>query len=64
MISPQLRQQRLRQHPQPVANAAEVHGEAGLEHVPQLGEEDALLVTAQRCESHRGARAGGGNGGG
>ena len=53
MISPQLLQQRLRQHAQLIAGAAELHGEARLEHVAQLGEEDALLVLAQRRERHR-----------
>eukprot|EP00964_Phaeocystis_antarctica_P133115 scaffold97287_cov48-Phaeocystis_antarctica.AAC.3 len=48
MISPQLLQQRLR--------TAQEHGAARLELVAQLGEEDALLVTAQREERHRGAR--------
>ena len=57
MISPQLLQQRLRQHAQLIAGAAELHGEARLEHVAQLGEEDALLVLAQRRERHRSARA-------
>eukprot|EP00964_Phaeocystis_antarctica_P124924 scaffold88567_cov61-Phaeocystis_antarctica.AAC.6 len=54
MISPQLRQQRLRRRPQLIAGAAQVHGEARIEHVPQLGEEDALLVTAQLRQRHRG----------
>eukprot|EP00964_Phaeocystis_antarctica_P116416 scaffold80357_cov63-Phaeocystis_antarctica.AAC.3 len=60
VVSPQLRQQRLRRRPQLIAGAAQVHGGARLEHVAQLGEEDALLVTAQRHERHRGARRGGG----
>eukprot|EP00964_Phaeocystis_antarctica_P054190 scaffold31834_cov71-Phaeocystis_antarctica.AAC.1 len=55
MISPQLLQQRLRRRPQLIANAAQGYGDAGLEHVAQLDEEDALLVTAQRRERHRGA---------
>eukprot|EP00964_Phaeocystis_antarctica_P087112 scaffold55232_cov63-Phaeocystis_antarctica.AAC.5 len=57
MISPQLRQQRLRQLPQLMAGTAQVHGGARLEHVAQLCEEDALLVAAQRHERHRAARA-------
>eukprot|EP00964_Phaeocystis_antarctica_P108737 scaffold73267_cov67-Phaeocystis_antarctica.AAC.3 len=58
MVSPQLLQQRLRRRPQLVAGAAQGHGEARLEHVAQLGEEDALLVTAQlrQRHRHRGAR--------
>eukprot|EP00964_Phaeocystis_antarctica_P108397 scaffold73003_cov64-Phaeocystis_antarctica.AAC.3 len=59
MISPQLRQQRLRQPPQLIAGTAQVHGEARLEHVAQLADEDALLVTAQREERHRGAPSAG-----
>ena len=51
MISPQLLQQRLRQLPQLAAGAAESHGDAGIEHVAQLAEDDALLVTAQRAAS-------------
>eukprot|EP00964_Phaeocystis_antarctica_P161688 scaffold133788_cov69-Phaeocystis_antarctica.AAC.1 len=56
VICPQLRQQRLRRRPQLTAGAAQVHGGARLEHVAQLGEEDALLVAAQRRQRHRGAR--------
>eukprot|EP00964_Phaeocystis_antarctica_P157586 scaffold127862_cov75-Phaeocystis_antarctica.AAC.2 len=55
MISSKLRQQRLRWLPQLIAGAAHGHGEARLEHVAQLGEEDALLVAAQRHERHRAA---------
>eukprot|EP00964_Phaeocystis_antarctica_P123695 scaffold87386_cov63-Phaeocystis_antarctica.AAC.1 len=62
VISPQLRQQRLRRRPQLIAGAAQGHGDAWLEHVAQLGEEDALLVTAQLRQRHsrraRRARAG------
>ena len=57
VISPQLLQQRLRQRPQLAAGAAEGHGDARIEHVAQLAEDDALLVTAQRRERHRGPRA-------
>eukprot|EP00964_Phaeocystis_antarctica_P107660 scaffold72338_cov51-Phaeocystis_antarctica.AAC.3 len=57
VISPQLLQQRLRRRPQLIADAAQVHGSARLEHVAQLDEEDALLVTAQRRQRHRGERA-------
>jgi len=38
-------QQRLRRRPQLVADAAQGHGEERIEHVAQLGEDDALLVT-------------------
>eukprot|EP00964_Phaeocystis_antarctica_P126214 scaffold89951_cov48-Phaeocystis_antarctica.AAC.4 len=51
MVSPQLLPQRRRQLPQLVAGAAQVHGDARLEHVAQLDEEDALLVTAQRTSA-------------
>eukprot|EP00964_Phaeocystis_antarctica_P053247 scaffold31252_cov63-Phaeocystis_antarctica.AAC.2 len=47
VISPQLLLQLLRRRPQLMAGAAQGHGEARIEHVAQLGEEDALLVTAQ-----------------
>jgi hypothetical protein len=57
MISPQLLPLRLRHRPQLAAGAAEGHGDARIEHVAQLAEDDALLVTAQRHERHRGARA-------
>eukprot|EP00964_Phaeocystis_antarctica_P012274 scaffold6790_cov69-Phaeocystis_antarctica.AAC.1 len=56
VISPQLLQQRLRQLPQLEAGTAQGHGDAGIEHVAQLGEDDARLVTAQRRERHRRAR--------
>eukprot|EP00964_Phaeocystis_antarctica_P136680 scaffold101136_cov68-Phaeocystis_antarctica.AAC.2 len=56
VISPQLRQQCLRRHPQIAVDAAEGHGEARVKNVAQLGEEDALLVTAQLRQRHR-ARA-------
>ena len=49
---------RLRRRAQLIADAAEVNGDARLQHVAQLGEDDALLVTAQRHERHRGARWG------
>ena len=52
VISPQLLPRRLRQRPQFVAGAAEGHGDARVEHVAQLAEDDALLVTAQRRERH------------
>eukprot|EP00964_Phaeocystis_antarctica_P025426 scaffold14290_cov63-Phaeocystis_antarctica.AAC.6 len=56
ILSPQLQQQRLRQLPQLVVGAAQEHGEARLEHVAQLAEDDALLVTAELRERHRDAR--------
>eukprot|EP00964_Phaeocystis_antarctica_P045263 scaffold26044_cov63-Phaeocystis_antarctica.AAC.2 len=56
VISPQLLQQRLRRRPQLIAGAAQVHGEARLEHVAQLDEDDARLVTTQLRQRHRGAR--------
>eukprot|EP00964_Phaeocystis_antarctica_P031838 scaffold18009_cov61-Phaeocystis_antarctica.AAC.5 len=56
MISPQLRQQRLRRRPQLIAGTAQGHGSARLKHVAQLDEEDALLVTAQCRERHRAVR--------
>eukprot|EP00964_Phaeocystis_antarctica_P116260 scaffold80203_cov73-Phaeocystis_antarctica.AAC.8 len=70
MISPQLRQQRLRRRPQLIAGAAQGHSDARLEHVAQLAEDhalrvlaqghsDARLVTAQLRQRHRGARRGG-----
>eukprot|EP00964_Phaeocystis_antarctica_P045064 scaffold25924_cov66-Phaeocystis_antarctica.AAC.5 len=55
VISPQLLQQRLRRLPQLVANATQGHGDARIEHVAQLGEDDARLVTAQLRQRHRGA---------
>ena len=58
MISLQLLQQRRRQkHPQLAAGAAEDHGEARLERVAQLAEDDAVHVGAQLRQRHRGARA-------
>eukprot|EP00964_Phaeocystis_antarctica_P045062 scaffold25924_cov66-Phaeocystis_antarctica.AAC.3 len=57
VISPQLLQQRLRRLPQLVANATQGHGDARVEHVAQLGEDDARLVTAELGECHRGAGA-------
>ena len=56
VISPQLLPRRLRQRPQLAAGTAEGHGDARIEHVAQLAEDDAQLVTAQRRERHRGAR--------
>eukprot|EP00964_Phaeocystis_antarctica_P152284 scaffold120117_cov59-Phaeocystis_antarctica.AAC.2 len=54
VISPQLLPQRRRQQrPQLAAGAAEVKGEARLERVAQLAEDDALLVTAQFRQRHR-----------
>eukprot|EP00964_Phaeocystis_antarctica_P065350 scaffold39418_cov50-Phaeocystis_antarctica.AAC.3 len=52
VISPQLLQQRLRQRPQLAAGAAEGHGDAWIERVAQLAEDDALLVTAQLRQRH------------
>ena len=49
---------RLRQLPQLAASAAEGHGDARVERVAQLDEDDALLVTAQLGERHRDARGG------
>eukprot|EP00964_Phaeocystis_antarctica_P128491 scaffold92278_cov62-Phaeocystis_antarctica.AAC.10 len=57
IISPQLLQQHLRQPPHLAAGAAVAHGDARIEHVAQLAEDDALLVTAQLRQRHRGARA-------
>eukprot|EP00964_Phaeocystis_antarctica_P095276 scaffold61782_cov78-Phaeocystis_antarctica.AAC.3 len=57
MTSPQLLQQRVRRLTQLVADAVEGHGDARIEHVAQLAEDDALLVTAQLRERHRGAAA-------
>eukprot|EP00964_Phaeocystis_antarctica_P126479 scaffold90162_cov56-Phaeocystis_antarctica.AAC.7 len=51
--SPQLLQKRLCRLPQLLAGDAEVHGDARLEHVAQLGEDAAVLVTAQLRERHR-----------
>ena len=56
MISSQLLLQRLRQRPQLAVGAAVAHGDARIEHVAQLAEDDALLVTAQRRERHVAAR--------
>jgi hypothetical protein len=55
VIGPQLLPPLLRRRPQLVADAAQGHGEARIEHVAQLDEEDALLVTAQLRQRHRGA---------
>ena len=58
VISPQLLPQRRRQkHLQLATGAAEVHGEARLERVQQLAEDDAVLVGAELRQRHRGARA-------
>ena len=57
MISPKLLQLRLRRLTQLVADAVEGHGDARIEHVAQLAEDDAVLVTAQLRERHRGAAA-------
>jgi hypothetical protein len=57
VISPQLLPRRLRHRPQLAAGAAEGHGDARIERVAQLAEDDALLVTAQRRERHRRACA-------
>ena len=40
VISPQLLPKRLRRLPQLIGDAAEVHGDARIEHVAQLGEDD------------------------
>ena len=48
VVSLQLLARRLRQLPQLAAGAAEGHGDARVEHVAQLDEDDALLVAAQR----------------
>ena len=45
--------QRLRRRQQLVADAAQGHGHARVEHVAQLAEDDALLVTAQLRQRHR-----------
>jgi hypothetical protein len=50
----------LRQRPQLAAGAAEGHGDARVEHVAQLAEDDALLVTAQAASAIAAARALGG----
>ena len=50
-----LLQRRRQKQPQLVTGAAEVHGEARLERVAQLAEDDALRVTAQLRQRHRGA---------
>eukprot|EP00964_Phaeocystis_antarctica_P137595 scaffold102178_cov69-Phaeocystis_antarctica.AAC.5 len=58
MINPQLLPQRRRQqYPQLVTGAAQVPGEARLERVAQLAEDDAVLVGAELRQRHRGARA-------
>ena len=53
-----LPQRRRQKRPQLAAGAAEVHGAARLERVAQLAEDDALLVTAQLRQRHRGAAGG------
>eukprot|EP00964_Phaeocystis_antarctica_P160407 scaffold131973_cov72-Phaeocystis_antarctica.AAC.2 len=58
VISLQLLQQRLRQRPQLAVGAAECHGNAWIELVAQLAEDDALLVTAQLRQRHRARRQG------
>ena len=40
-------------------SAAEGHGDARVEHVAQLDEDDELLVAAQRRQRHRAAQRGG-----
>jgi hypothetical protein len=55
VLGPQLLLQRLRRRPQLVVDAAQGHGEARIKHVAQLDEDDALLVTAQLRQRHRGA---------
>eukprot|EP00964_Phaeocystis_antarctica_P113379 scaffold77420_cov63-Phaeocystis_antarctica.AAC.4 len=56
VVGPQLLPKRLRQRPQPVAGAAEVHGAARIEHVAQLDEDVALLVLAQLREHRQHSR--------
>ena len=56
VTSLQLRQQRLRRRPQLVADAAQGHGDARVEHVAQLDEEDGVLVAAELGQRHRDAR--------
>ena len=53
VVSLQLLARRLRQLPQLAAGAADGHGDARIEHVAQLDEDDALLVAAQRRQRHR-----------
>ena len=55
VASLQLLPRRLRQLPQLVADAGEGHGDARVERVAQLDEEDALLVAAKRGQRHRAA---------
>eukprot|EP00964_Phaeocystis_antarctica_P044382 scaffold25511_cov60-Phaeocystis_antarctica.AAC.3 len=50
MISLQLLPQSLRRLPQPEAGAAEVQGDPWVEHVAQMAEDDAHLVTAEPRE--------------
>ena len=57
VASLQLLQRYPRRRPQLVADAGQGHGDARVEHVAQLHEEDALLVAAQRGQRHRDARA-------
>ena len=47
VFSLQLLPKRLRRRPQLAAGAAEVHGDARIERVAELEEDDACLVTAQ-----------------
>ena len=46
-----------RRRPQLVADAGQGHGDARVERIAQLDEEDALLVAAQPGQRHRGALA-------
>ena len=57
VASLQLLQRYPRRRPQIVADAAQGHGDARVERVAQLHEEDALLVAAQRGQRHGDARA-------
>jgi len=50
MVGPQLLAQRLRGRSQKGAYAAEIHGDARLERVAQLAEDDAHLVAAEQRE--------------
>ena len=59
MVDPQLLSKRLRRLPQLAADAAQVHGDARVQHIAQLVEDDALRVLVEhRQRRHRGARWG------
>jgi len=57
VVSLQLLQRYPRRRAQLVADAGQGHGDARVEHVAQLDEEDALLVAAELGQRHRDARA-------